>query len=222
MKKTIHLQVKTCCKLPPIQSSKAKNQLTKYFKIILIYGLFLKTIIFSGCSIAGVIIIALNANCTVKINSRCIKGSCEFINGVQFERLTVIDTNSHGMPSEYIVTERFECYNPGVDGVQKYWPNKIYFNKPNGHYKWQSDTVHIRYKLNGQRREIVSIEEKLTHSEKIHGMNSPKYDTCPIGFHKNTWYNVNIYDQRVAKILLYIDENKRFNVYKFNSGLSPL
>ena len=181
-------------------------------------GIFL----FSGCAIIGAFVIAKNATCKVKINDKCVKGSCELINGVFFERLTVIKKDSVGMPSEYIVTERFACYNPGMDGVQKYWPDKIYFKKPNGHYKWNADTIDIHFKLNGRERKIISIQKKPDNYNEEFILNSKKYDTCPISFQKNTWYNVRIYDQRLTKVLLYVDKKKKFNVYKFDSGICPI
>ena len=170
----------------------------------------------------GAIAIAKNATCKVKINDKCVKGSCELINGVFFERLTVIKKDSVGMPAEYIVTERFACYNPVVDGVQKYWPDKIYFNKINGHYKWKADTVDISFKSNVYSREIVSIRKKPDNYNEWFILNSKKYDTCPISFQKDTWYNVKISDQRLRKVYLYIDKRGVFKVHKFDSGICPI
>lgn len=170
----------------------------------------------------GAFVIAKNATCEVKINDKSVKGSCELINGVFFERLTVLQKDSAGMPAEYIVTERFSCYNPGVDGVQKYWPDKIYFKKINGHYKWNADTVDIHFKVNGNSREIISVQKKSDNYNEQFILNSKKYDTCPISFQKDTWYNVKISDQRLRKVYLYIDKNKNFKVYKFDSGICPI
>lgn len=177
---------------------------------------------FSGCVMIGAIGIAKNATCKVEINDKCVKGSCELFNGVFFERLTVINKNSIGMPSEYIVTERFACYNPGVDGIQKYWPDKIYFKKINGHYKWNADTVDIHFKLNGNSREIISAKKKPDNYNEQFIFNSKKHDTCPISFQKDTWYNVKFSDQRLRKVYLYVDKRKKFNVYKFDSGICPI
>jgi hypothetical protein len=185
---------------------------------IALAGIFLCT----GCAIIGAIGIAKNATCQVEITDKCVKGSCELINGVFFERLTVIKMDSIGMPSEYIVTERFACYNPGLDGVQKYWPDKIYFKKPNGHYKWKADTIDIQFKLNERGRELISIQKKLDNYNEKFILNSIKYDICPIGFQKNTWYNVMIYDQRLRKVYLYVDKRGNFNVTKFDSGVCPI
>lgn len=177
--------------------------------------------LFSGCALIGAFAIAKNATSKVKINDSCIKG-CELINGVFFERLTVLKIDSVGMPTEYIVTERFACYNPGVTGVQKYWPDKIYFKKINGHYKWNADTVDIHFKLNGNSREIISVQKKPDNYNEQFILNSKKYDTCPIRFQKDTWYNVKLSDQRLRKVYLYVDKNKKFNVYKFDSGICPI
>ena len=196
--------------------------MTRHFKILTISFILTGTFLFSGCAIIGAFVIAKNATCEVKINDKCVKGSCELINGVFFERLTVVNMDSIGMPSEYIVTERFACYNPGMDGVQKYWPDKIYFKKPNGHYKWKADTVDIHFKLNGRKREIISFTKKPDNYTEIFILNSKKYDICPISFQKNTWYNVRISDQRLTNVLLYINEKKYFNVYKFKSGVCPI
>lgn len=196
--------------------------MTRQFKIVTISCALTGIFLFSGCALIGAIAIAKNATCKVKINDNCIKGSCELINGVFFERLTVIEKDSIGMPSEYIVTQRFACYNPGVDGVQKYWPDKIYFKKINGHYKWNADTVDIHFKLNGNNREIISAQKKPDNYNEQFILNSKKYDTCPISFQEDTWYNVKISDQRLRTVYLYVDKNKNFKVYKFDSGICPI
>lgn len=196
--------------------------MTRQFNLLTISFALTGIFLFSGCAMIGACIIAKNASCKVKINEKCIKGSCELINGVFFERLTVIKKDSIGIPSEYIVIERFACYNPGMDGVQKYCPDKIYFKKPNGHYKWNADTVDIHFKLNGRKREIISVQKKPDNYNEIFILNSIKYDICPISFQKNTWYNVRIDDQRLTKVLLFIDKKKNFHVYKFDSGICPI
>ncbi len=178
--------------------------------------------LFSGCAWVGVFVIAKNATCTVKIDKKCIKGSCKLINGVFFERLTVIKRDSLNMPTEYIVTERFECYNPGLSGVQKYWPDKLYFKKANGHYKWSADTVDMHFKLNGRKREIISSQKKSENYDESAILAKKKYETCPVSFQKDTWYNVRIYDGRLSKVFLYVDKKNNFKVYKFNSGISPI
>jgi len=171
----------------------------------------------------GAIAIAKNTTCKVKITDKCVKGSCELINGVFFERLTVLQKDSTGMPTEYIVTERFQCYNPGADGVQKFWPDKIYFNIINGHYKWAIDTVDIRFKTNLQGgREIVSMSKRMDNYNNYFILGSKKYDTCPTKLTKDTWYNVSINDPRLAKTFLYIDRKNKYHVYKFDSGVCPI
>jgi hypothetical protein len=178
--------------------------------------------LFSGCTVIGAFFIAKNATCEVEINDKRVKSSCELINGIFFERLTVLKKDSVGMPTEYIVTERFECYNPGVDGTQKYWPDKIHFKKLNGHYKWNADTVNIHFKLNGRSREITSVQKKPDNYNEYFIFKSKKYDTCPISFQKDTWYNVNISDLRLSKVYLYVDKKGNFKVYKFDSGICPI
>ncbi|MBK7184016.1 MAG: hypothetical protein IPH89_14480 [Bacteroidetes bacterium] len=137
--------------------------MTRQLSILSISLALTALFLFSGCALVGAFVMAKNATCDVKINDKCVKGSCELINGVFFERLTVLQKDSTGLPTEYIVTERFSCYNPGVKGVQKYWPDKIYFKKINGHYKWKADTVDIHFKLNGNGREIISVQKKSTN-----------------------------------------------------------
>lgn len=187
--------------------------------IIITTGLFL----FSGCAMVGALVIAKNATCKVKINEKCVKGSCELINGVFFEKLTVLEKDSSGMPAEYIVTERFQCYNTGVDGVQKFWPDKIYFDKINGHYKWSADTIDIRFKTNEQGgRETVSVSTRVDRYNDFFVLGSKKYDTCPTKLTKDTWYNVKITDPRLKKTFLYIDKKNKYHVYKFDSGVCPI
>lgn len=168
----------------------------------------------------GAFAIAKNATCKIKINQKCVKGSCELINGVLFEKLTVLQKDSIGMPSEYIVTQRFKCYNPGVEGVQKFWPDKIYFNKINGHYKWVIDTVNIHFKTNKLGEKSVVGETPLLNYNLI--FNSIKYDTCPAKLTENTWYIVKINDARLSNIFLFIDKNSIYHVYKFDSGICPI
>lgn len=171
----------------------------------------------------GAFAIAKNATCKVKINQKCIKGSCELINGVLFERLTVLQKDSSGIPTEYIVTQRFKCYNPGVEGVQKFWPDKIFFNKINGHYKWTIDTVNIRFKTNKQGgRDIIDGAHQLKNYSNNFILGSNKYDTCPTKLAKNTWYIIKINDPRLSNIFLYIDKNNIYHTYKFDSGIYPI
>lgn len=205
------------CSLHLISHSRGRPLSTLAVALVLA-GVFL----FSGCAIINALLIAKNATCKVKINEKCVSGSCELINGVFFERITVLQKDSIGMPTEYIVTERFECYNPGVDGVQKYWPDKIYFKKNNGHYKWKADTVDIRFRLDGRGREIISVRKKPENYNEYFILDSIKYDTCPISFQKETWYNVKISDQRLSRVYLYVDKKNNFNVYQFDSGVSPI
>jgi len=175
-----------------------------------------------GCAAIGAAGMVLHANCNVRINNRCVKGSCELINGVFFERLTLMAKDSAGMPLEYVVTERFAGYNPGAAGAQKFWPDKLYFDKPNGNYKWNADTVDIHFKVTGYTREIISVQKKPANYNDQFILNSRNYETCPIDFHKDTWYLVRISDRRIRRIYLYVDQKKKFHVYQTQSGISPI
>lgn len=171
----------------------------------------------------GAFSIASNATCKLKINSKCVNGSCELINGVFFEKLSVLTTDSTGMPAEYVITERFQCYNPGTNGVQKFWPDKICFNKVNGHYLWKMDTVDVHVKANWDgSRQIVSVSPPGKNYRDWFISNPKKYNTCPAKFIKNTWYFVEISDPRVANAYLFIDGRGKYHIYKFNSDLCPI
>ncbi|MBS1636891.1 MAG: hypothetical protein JST26_13320 [Bacteroidetes bacterium] len=167
-------------------------------------------------------VLSLNQSCRIKINALCIKGSCELTNGVLFEQLIILTKDSAGLPSEYTVTARFACYNPGTENATMYRPDKIYFRQPNGPFKWSADTVNISYKSAGRNRQIVSIQQKPEHYDEMFILNNRQYDICPHNFQKDTWYYVKIHDQRVAKTFLYIDRNKRFHVYKVNIAICPV
>jgi hypothetical protein len=181
-------------------------------------GLFL----FSQCALVGAVMMARHATCDVKINKNGVNGSCELINGVFFEKLTVSKYDTTGLPLEYSVTERFACYNPGMGGVQTYWPKKIDFKKTNGHYLWSADTVSVQYKVVGQSRELVLATSKPRNYNEHFIFSSTKYETCPIRFQKDTWYYVKIPDQRLRNVYLHIDKKGNYKVYKTNSGVSPI
>jgi len=211
----------TCCE--PLVGIENNKILNRKFRILTVLFLATGLFLFSGCALIGAYAIAMHATCKVKINKRCVKGSCELFNGVLFERLTVLKKDSLGMPAEYIVTERFTCYNQKTDGIQKYWPDKIFFKKPNGDYKWKADTIDIHLKLVDGKREVISIQKKPEYSyDEWFIFGSKKYDTCPIKFEKDTWYTVKITDQRLSKVYLYIDKNKKYHVYQVNSGVCPI
>lgn len=202
--------------------NKIKLNRIKKSQVLKISIAFVGLILFSRCALIGAVMMASHANCDVKINKNCVNGSCELINGVFFERLTVLKEDSTGLPLEYNVTERFDCYNPGIEGVQTFWPKKIYFNKKNGHYVWSADTVSVQYKVVGQSRELVSATSKPSNYNEHFILSSKKYETCPIILHKDTWYNVKISDSRLRRVYLHIDKKGNYKVYKTNSGLSPI
>lgn len=197
------------------------NQIKKnqFLKISIAFvGLFL----FSQCALVGAVMMARHATCDVKINKNGVNGSCELINGVFFEKLTVSKYDSTGLPLEYTVTERFDCYNPGIEGVQTFWPKKIYFYKKNGHYLWSADTVSVQYKVDGQSWELVSATSKPRNYNEHFIFSSTKYETCPIRLQKDTWYYVKISDPRLRRVYLHIDKKGNYKVYKTNSGVSPI
>lgn len=200
---------------------------------ILLISLLLLSL--SGCRLIGAIIIMSSYNVKLKINDRYVQSSNGMTNGIQFEKLTVIKLDEDGLPAEYIVTQRFECYNPGVEGVQEYWPDKIYFDKANGHYKWSADTVAIHFLQVGNNREVIvdSIENNNdlndTPAESIDDFFSAiiidsytDYETCPVEFESNTWYYLNFYDPALATVFLYVESEKKLHLYKFDSGVSPI
>ena len=168
----------------------------------------------------GAILIAKFATCDVKINQNCLKGSCELRKGAFFEQINVLHKDSFGIPDEYIVSKRFECYNPGLNKKQKYWPSKIYFKKTNGHYKWKADTVNVHVKLIGPQKIFTQKVENNYYANFI--ANSKNFDMCPINFQNNTWYTIDIIDPRVGNIFLYVDKKNKFHIYKFDSGICPI
>ncbi len=189
----------------------------------------------SGCRLIGAMIIMSAYNTKLKINDRYVQSSNGMTNGIQFEKLTVLNLDEDGLPSEYIVTQRFECYNPGVEGVQEYWPDKIYFDKANGHYKWGADTVAIHYIQNGINREVIVDSTENTNdlndttAESMDDFYSAiiidsytDYETCPVEFESNTWYYLNFYDPALATVFLYVESKNKFHLNKFGSGVSPI
>ena len=195
------------------------NSKTFFYLFLLLIG-----IVLNGCYIVGAFLIAKNAIYKISINEKRVKGS-DLTNGILFEELVIFHKDSSGIPIEYLITERFECYNPGFNGVQKYWPDKIYFNKKNGHYLWGLDTVNFHIKKNGRQRVVVydSILEKTKNKFYYPtAISKKKYATCPIKFKKDTWYFVNIYDRRILEIYLYVDQKMNFHIYKYDSGVCPI
>lgn len=204
--------------------------------IILILTIFL---LLCGCGIIGPILIGTSYNAKLTINNRFVKSSHGLINGIRFEKLTVIDQDENGIPTDYIVTQRFECVNTVGEGVQDYWPNKLYFNKVNGDYKWKADTVSFHFKKKGHYRERIFDNNadstflfqglNDTVSRKIKGdlneifiLNSIAFETCPVNFASQTWYYLNLYDPVIASVFLYFDSKNKYHVYKFGSGVSPI
>lgn len=205
----------------------------KQFRNIILISTLVVTL--SGCRLIGAMIIMSAYNAKLKINDRYVQSSNGMTNGIKFEKLTILKLDEDGLPAEYIVTQRFECYNPGVEGVQEYWPDKIYFDKANGHYKWGADTVAIHFLQVGNNREVIvdSIENNNdlydTLAESIDNFVSAiivdsytDYETCPVEFESNTWYYLNFYDPALATVFLYVESKNKMHLYKFGSGVSPI
>src|SRR5262245_18237702 len=99
--------------------------------------------------------------CDLKMNDEYIESSCGLTNGVRFEELKVIAFDSSHFPSQYKVVASFDCFNPGLDTVQTFWPDRLYFRKPNGHYRWRIDsTVNASYQIVGLYRKRIDVEEE--------------------------------------------------------------
>lgn len=139
------------------------------------------------------------------MNSRCVKGSCELINGVFFEKLSVLKKDSDSLPDDYIVTRRFECYSAGSNND----PRRLWFYKKNEQYKWKMDSLSMH-----------STSQDRSAPRYI--SSSTSYDTCPVHFEKNTWYTVRISDQRLRYVYLYVNKRGKFKIYQINSGVSPI
>lgn len=166
-----------------------------------------------------------------------IESTCGLTNGVRFEQLEVKSFDSSNFPIVYNVVKSFECYNPGVEGAQKFWPDKIYFDKPNGHYLWSVDTssngIYIkngpwRNRLQNEVYDIDSIivakksdsPGVIVNYEQVISRTSIKpgpnpQSICPIKFKSKTWYFLNFYDQRY-QAYLYIDDKMNFNIHKIS------
>jgi len=172
----------------------------------------------SGCAMIGAAAIAMNASCKVKIDKHCVKGSCELINGVFFEKLKVLKKDSTGLPSDYVVTQRFECYNAGSSNE----PGKIWFYKPNEHYKWRIDTVNVHYLQQRRMRVMAADQSRPAHYDEHFILNSSNYDTCPAHFENDTWYCLKISDQRLSRVFVYVNKRGHFKVHQENSGVSPI
>lgn len=197
----------------------------KMAKLSTINLVIFSLIILTGCNYFAAYAIARSATCRININEKYAKSSCQLGNGIYFEKLNVVKSDSTGIPIEYFVTSRFVLSNPGVDDVQKYWPDKIYFNKPNGHYRWSiEDTVDIRFARTGKERQRVSIDgsKNIEDSYAYFVFSDKTFNTCPVKFSKNSWYYVEVYDPRVSSIYLHVDGKMNFTVHRFDSGVSPI
>lgn len=211
--------------------------MSKPLRNITLVSVLLITLSSCGMLWAGLILSSYKAKLT--INDNFIESSHGLINGVQFEKLTVLNKDEKGIPTDFIVTQRFACYNSGAEGTQKHSPKKLYFDKVNGYYKWVVDTVNFHYKRKGNYREIIgsdTIENTVKHygfgdtmARKINWYSKEKYilkttsfATCPVDFECKSWYYVNFHDPALASVYLYVESKSQFYLYKFGSGVSPI
>lgn len=202
----------------PATLSMAKNQ-TAILLICL-------TIIPFSCDIIP------SLGCEISITEDYIESSCGLINGVQFEQLEVEQLDSNNLPNRYKVLVTFQCFNPGVEGVQKYWPDRLYFDKPNGHYLWQVDSMkngtYVRddiYRIRTDKEDTTTVRvitdsaerqrflDSFNKSPRIINRNSTAI--CPVKFKENTWYFVNFANQR-NEAYLYIDKQMKYNLHLIN------
>jgi hypothetical protein len=175
--------------------------------------------------------------CNLYIDKESVKSSCGLTNGVRFEELKIIGSESSNSLEVYQVVSSFYCYNPGVKEPQTFWPEELYFDKPNGHYLWSTDTstngIYIRKgpwrdKIQNDGGNLDSvIKAKKAEPEKNRNdydhrtgiadfeLGSTSRSTCPAKFKPNTWYFVNFYDKRYAAYL-YVDNEMNFKIDKIN------
>jgi hypothetical protein len=163
-------------------------------------------------------------SCDWEINNEYISSDCGLTNGVMFERLSVLEYDSTGIPSKFTVNQRFECFNPGIDEINNYIPHKIMFDEPNGHYLWSADTVENYYVMNGKNRVLVdSLGNKIaSRSKDLTVLSRETFDRCPVKFESSTWYFLKFFQQRYSGSFLYVDGNNEFKLYLLMSGESPV
>jgi hypothetical protein len=170
-------------------------------------------------------------DCNINMTKNYIKSSCGLINGVVFRELTVYEFDSTNLPSHYKVVFSTNCYNPGTNPVQKFWPDKIYFNKPNGHYLWRIDSI-----VNGTYKRTGPYTNRTDGSDipiidtagpewsqafidsiiKAPGTPDPNSKSiCPTKFKPATWYFVGFSDQRY-EAFLYVDKKMNYNLHKIS------
>lgn len=165
------------------------------------------------------------------MNKNFIESSCGLTNGVVFRELIVYEFDSSKLPSFYKVIFSTNCYNPGTVSPQKFWPDKIFFNKPNGHYLWRVDSLDKGiYRRQGPYRERIDKSDnpiidttgpewsqEFTDSiiKAPRTPDSMSNPICPTKFKLNTWYYVGFSDQRY-EAFLYVDKNMKYNLHKVN------
>ena len=149
--------------------------------------------------------------CTPSVNINYIKSSCGLTNGIRFEELIISPGDSYKIPVKYRIKMIFECFNPGSDTVQTYWPKTLYFNKPNGHYLWKVDSTSDFGTWT--RRGYTGEPDDSTKSFNF--ISGQSYRICPVKFKPNTWYFISFFDQRYVAYL-FVDKSYQFKLTKFN------
>ena len=174
----------------------------------------LLTLSLSSCSLMP------KMGCEFRMTKKYIESDCGLVNGVRFEELEVHSYfDSSDFPASYTVKVSFECYRPGSDSVEQFWPERIYFNKPNGHYLWTVDSsTNGRYNVIGIYRDLdtTAANPIMNSGRKFSG---PQSSIFPGKFKSDTWYYVNFYDQRY-KGYVYIDKEMNFIIHKIDLSTS--
>lgn len=199
-------------------------------RIINIILISVSLLLFSSCGFIAGMLIASSYNAKLTINERFVESSHGLTNGIYFEKLIVLEKDENGIPKDYVVTQRFRCFNPGVDGVQEYWPKKLYFDQANGHYLWEADTAALHFIQNGRNRATIP---NITNNDSISNgaldffseEYIDSYDTfeiCPVKLQVGSWYYIDFYDPVLSAVFLFIESKNEFRLYKVGSGVSPI
>ena len=189
-------------------------------KLLYLIPILLLIVLLQGCYTIGAYMIGLGANTEIEINSKYAKSYSPFSNGIYFERLEVVKMENN-LPKEYYTNERFSC---GRSGGRYYeGEKKLFFNRKNKHYQWKSDTLRDYFRQDQTHRTQLPMDSLFKMRDHNYLIWSKKtYETCPFEFIRDSWYYVEVFDQRITSIYLYVDKDKKFKVYKTNSGISPI
>src|SRR5262249_50402430 len=136
----------------------------------------------------------------------------------------------------YLVTERFLCYNSGLDTPHTELSTKLFLTKQNGSYRWATDTLKGHYIQGVRYRDLVSDTAMYVKFKDINDTAWKKISVrdnhlmypkqrlliCPKGFESNQWYYVSFFDQRYSAGYIFVDENHKFHITMISSGVSPI